>query len=331
MKELSKQIGQLFILGFPGETPSSSFLNFIAEEGIGGVILFEENCPTHARTRETIEQIRTSITGREPFIAVDQEGGRICRLRGAPAEYRAPLTYGREGTVDHFKEDYTRAAVYLESLGFNLNLAPVADVCTEENDWLKDRCFGDNPETVAEFVQASVAVAHEAGLLCCLKHFPGLGSSVIDPHEKTARADYDEILWEQRDRKPFTAGIAAGADLIMTTHLLARRLDKQIVTGSARIVSELLRQQIGFDGPVITDDLTMAGAASLGTAGERAVAAFKAGHDLLLFGRDFDAAVEAYETFVSAVQHGEIDEQRLSASLARISGLKFILERTIAQ
>jgi len=266
-----------------------------------------------------------------PFIAVDQEGGRVCRLHGAPAEFRAASAYGQENAVEHFKEDYLRAAVYLESLGFNLNLAPVADVYVDANEWLRDRCFSGDPEIVANFVRASVEVAHTAGLLCCLKHFPGLGSSVIDPHEQTARADYDEIVWEQRERIPFAVGMETGADLVMTTHLMLPRFAERIVTGSAKIVRELLRKERSFDGPVITDDLTMAGAAPLGSISERAIAAFKAGHDLLLFGQDFEAAAEAYESFLGAVHHGEIDERRLQASLARIAGLKYILERSIAR
>ena len=331
MEQLIREIGQLFVIGFSGDHPSEAFLNFISEEQIGGVILFAENCPTHACTWENIDRIRQALPERPPFIAVDQEGGTVCRVHGAPAEYRSAREYGRDDSTERFVEEYARAAVFLESLGFNLNLAPVADICSAGNDWLKERCFGDTPETVKEFVRASVETSHAAGLLCCVKHFPGVGASRLDPHEKTARADYDQIVWEQRERIPFAAAVEAGVDLVMTTHLHLPRIDETIVTGSQTVVRQMLRNGLAFDGPVITDDLTMAGAAVLGTVGERTVAAFRAGHDMLLFGQDLDAAAEAYECFVGTVRRGEIDEHRLRASLARVAGLKYKLEQSIVR
>lgn len=331
MTNLIKQIGQLFIVGYPGDSPPRPFLNFIGEENIGGVILFEDNCTDYAKTRENIEVIRRCHTIEWPFIAIDQEGGAVCRLRGAPAEYRAAAAYGAEGNVERFKEEYKRVAVYIESLGINLNLAPVADICiTGQTSCLKDRCFGSDPETVSSFVRASVEVAHAAGLLCCLKHFPGLGPSRKDPHKETAVVEYDIVAWEQHDRLPFVTGLEAGADLVMTTHLLAPKLDTQIITGSEEVVNKLLRAELGFEGPIITDDLAMTGAAALGDIGDRTIAAYQAGHDLLLFDQNYEVAAEAYECFVGAVSEGEIDPARLRASLARIVGLKFKLERSVA-
>ncbi|MFZ5981241.1 MAG: glycoside hydrolase family 3 N-terminal domain-containing protein, partial [Candidatus Zixiibacteriota bacterium] len=141
-----KKIAQLFIFGFPGSTPPAAFLNFINEEQPGGFILFEENCGTYSHTRENVERLRSGIRGSAPFIAVDQEGGRVCRLRGIPAEFKAPSYYASKKDVEHYIEDYSRAAVYMESLGINLNLAPVADIGFERvNPALEDRCFGGDP------------------------------------------------------------------------------------------------------------------------------------------------------------------------------------------
>lgn len=325
--KLRKQIGQLFIMGFPGERPPASFLNFVTEEQIGGVILFADNCTTHQIARQNIEQLRGCYHTHPPFVAVDQEGGRVCRLKQAPVEYRAASTYLREG-VERFKEEYARAAVYMEALGINLNLAPVADLYLDPNNsCLRDRCFGATSEEATPFVEASIRVAHENGLLSCLKHFPGLGSAMNDPHHQTSIATYDEVVWEQRDKLPFAAGVAAGADLVMTTHLLLPALDDAIVTGSSRIVTRLLREGLGFDGPVITDDLTMKGAAALGDIGERTLAAFNAGHDLLLFGQDYEAAFQAHDYFADALKRGEVNPDQVQASLDRIAGIKFKLGR----
>ncbi|RKX27957.1 MAG: hypothetical protein DRP47_05555, partial [Candidatus Zixiibacteriota bacterium] len=209
MSDFRSKVGQLFIIGFHGEEPSQEFLDFLRKEQISGVILFEENCPSHEKTRENIAQIREACDSNHPFIAIDQEGGRICRLRGVPAEFRSAEEYGQGGNVDQFREDYSRSVIFMESIGINLNFAPVCDIFTNPmNTCLEGRCFGKNHREVQPFVVAAVETAKNAGVLSCLKHFPGLGASTIDPHKQTARADYDELIWTNRERIPFAAGVA---------------------------------------------------------------------------------------------------------------------------
>jgi beta-N-acetylhexosaminidase len=133
------------------------------------------------------------------------------------------------------------------------------------------------------------------------------------------------MVWQQRERQPFAAGVDAGCDLIMTTHVVAPTFGRTIATGSATVVNELIRGNLGFDGPVITDDLTMKGAAELGDYGERAVRAFLAGHDMLMFCHDFELVVEAFENFAGAVEAGEITPDRIQAALDRIAGVKLKL------
>ncbi len=326
MKKIIERIGQLFVIGFHGEKPTPDFLQFLEEERIGGVILFEDNCRTHLAARESIERIKAHCKGSVPFIAVDQEGGRVCRLKGAPAAYRSASEYGQTGSLEHYQEDYSRALVLMDSLGINLNLAPVADIFLDKcNHCLESRCFGRTPEEVAQFVEVSLKVAAGQGMLSCVKHFPGLGAAAIDPHEATASADYDMLIWRQREKIPFATAVEAGADMIMTTHLLLPKIDDKIVTGSRKIVSSIIRGELGFDGPVITDDLCMKGAESLGSIGERTVAAFNAGHDLLLFGQDYEESMRAYDYFVDSVRRGEVSKEALSASLDRVTGIKFKL------
>lgn len=330
MRRVEKRIGQFFIIGFPGERPPKPFLEFLAEEQIGGVILFEENCRTHEVTRENIEIIKSQYDTSSPLIAVDQEGGRVCRLRKAPAEYRAAADYGRNNELEQFKEDYTRSAVFMASIGINVNLGPVCDIQIDAtNPCLEGRCFGTSAKTVTPFVEQAVQISKKAGLLSCLKHFPGLGAASLDPHKQTASADFDRIIWEQRERVPFAAGIGIGADMVMTTHIRLPKIDERMVTGSRKIIATMIRQGFVFDGPVITDDLMMGGAESLGCSGERAVAAFKAGHDILLFGQDWEEAIAAYDYFVNAVEGGEITSKHLELSLGRISGMKFKLDSPV--
>jgi beta-N-acetylhexosaminidase len=322
-------IGQLFIVGYPGEYPSASFLDFIEEEKIGGVILFADNCRNHSKTREAIDEIRRRSHNNNAFVAIDQEGGRVSRLKGAPAEILPAWEYGSRNQLERFAEDYGRSAMYMESLGFNINLAPVCDIfLNKKNDCLAGRCFGDTPERVAQFVQESVKVSRRSGLISCLKHFPGLGAAEIDPHVREAEASYDEQLWQQRERIPFSAGVEAGADMIMTTHVLLPKIDQKIVTASSKVISSLIRKQLQFDGIIITDDLCMAGAEHLGSYGERTVAAFNAGHDILLFGQNLEASMEAYDYFREAVERGEVSKDQIRSAHQRVSGLKFSLRRT---
>lgn len=330
MNDIIKSIGQFFIIGFPDNSPSPEFLSFIDEVQPGGVILFENNCNTYESTARNILSIKSRYNDFAPFIAIDQEGGRVCRLRGTPAEYMSPSKYAEQNNVEKFIEDYSRSVMYMESLGINLNLAPVADIyLNPKNEVMKDRCFGTTADQVSIFVEAAIEVAKKSSMLSCLKHFPGLGTTEIDPHKQTAKADFDRIVWNQREKLPFLAGVNKGVEFIMTTHINIPNLDDQIVTVSKKIIDELIRENLSFDGLVITDDLCMDGADNIGDYGDRAVKAFNAGHDILLFGQKFDITIEAYEYFVGAVERGEISKQRLNSALSRISGTKFKLERSV--
>ncbi len=330
MKNINELIGQLFIIGFKGEAPSTSFLNFFSEEKIGGAILFKDNCMTHEQVRKNCELLTTASSDKHPFIAVDQEGGRVCRISGSPVEIAAPKTYAESYGISRFTDDYSRSMLYLESLGVNMNLAPVCDIfVNDKNSCLDGRCFGKTADEVVPFIKKAVEVSKKSHVLSCLKHFPGLGDAVIDPHKETTVSHYDESTWEQRERIVFENGIAVGADMVMTTHIKLPKFDDEIATGSKVIIERLLRQRLLFNGVVITDDLQMHGADCLGEIGERTIKAFQAGHDLLLFGQDSDSAMEAFEHFRGAYNRGEISEERIKKSLERISALKFKIANSV--
>lgn len=323
--ELRAQIGRLIITGWEPPEPPHEFLRFISEASIGGVILFDEQCRSSALIRSNLAKIRDRLNF-QPLVAIDQEGGRICRLKGAPARYRAAAEYGKSQNLELFSQEFNRSAVYLESLGLNLLLGPVADIfINEENECLKDRCFASDPGTVALFVAQAVTLARDAGLLTCLKHFPGLGAATVDPHVGLSEADYTRDQWLQREKIPFEDGLLKGADMVMTTHLKLPEITHEITTGSEFIINNMLRQELDFEGAVITDDLTMEGASELGDYGDRALKAFLAGHDILLFGRDWSAAKAAHVRLVNAFDDGEIEPERLASSLDRVAGLRYKL------
>lgn len=329
MSEFAEAVGQLFIVGYPGEHPDREFLDFVAQEQLGGIILFQDNCPTSAATGEAIAAVKAQYRHSTPVVAIDQEGGRVTRLKGAPAEFRAPWSYAENDQLEAYAEDYTRAVLYMEALGINCNLAPVADLfLNEENSCLEGRCFGADAATATPFIRKTIEISHSRGLLACAKHFPGLGAASIDPHRAVTDVDYDFDTWKSREREPFKAAVDSGVDLIMTTHLRVPSIDQTIATGSSTVVGDMLRLYLGFDGPVITDDLLMAGAKELGDAGERSIKAFLAGHDILLFGQDYREARKALYSFRKAVDSGRIPEERLHKALERIASVKIRLARS---
>ena len=321
-------LGQLFIAGYPGLEPSEDFLEFVESEQLGGVILFADNCPSYARAAESISVIKSRYPNSTPIIAIDQEGGRVTRLKGAPAEFRSAASYAAGNQLEAYIEDYTRAAVCMNTLGFNCNLAPVADLfLNEQNSCLRDRCFGADADIAIPYIRKTIEISHARGLLACAKHFPGLGAAEIDPHKATAIADYNFETWKSRERTTFKAASDAAVDLIMTTHVRVPQIDSVIVTGSPTIIADMMRLYLGFDGPVITDDLTMTGAESLGDIGERTIRAFQAGHDVLLFGQDYRAAQKALYQFRKAVDSARIPPERIALALERIASVKCRLAR----
>jgi len=318
-----ERIGQLFITGFEGEFPPDDFLEFYVSENIGGIILFEEQCTPNSRAEEIIRKINSVSRGRVSFFAVDQEGGRVCRLRGAPAEYLSAREYGEKGDTELFEEHFTRSAYYLNSLGINLLLAPVADLALNpQNTCLEGRTFGRSASHVIPFIEKAVKICNKVGLLSCLKHFPGLGAATNDPHIEMAVADFDLQTFLNREALTFKAGIDAGTDMVMTTHMILSQIDDNPATISNVIVEQFLRKRLEFDGIVITDDLLMKGIRQLGGYGEKSMAAFKAGHDLLLFGENYKATMEAVKYFKEEYRRGMVDDKKLQSSLNRISGIK---------
>lgn len=320
-----ERIGQLFITGYKGREPSDDFLDFYRTENPGGVILFEENCNPHSAAEKAIRLFH-SISKKVPFVAVDQEGGRVSRFRGIPAEYGAAADYARDKNLELFRERFSRASYYLASIGINLLLGPVADLLiNEKNMCLEGRTFGSNPSRAIPFIEEAVKIIHKAGMLSCLKHFPGLGAANIDPHERLAEADYDHETFMNREGISFKSGIDSGADMVMTTHLLLRKIDSKPATESEIIVRHILRESLGFDGIVITDDLLMGGAGNPDNIGETALRAFNSGHDILLIGQDWKACRKAIRYFKEAYEKNLIDKNKLRRSLGRISGIKSII------
>lgn len=255
-----------------------------------------------------------------PLISVDEEGGRVARLMntvgttklGSMYSYRAQGTQGAHDNAQTIARD-------IAAYGFNTDFAPVADVWTNKrSNAIGDRAYSDDYDEAAELVAAAVKGFHDGGVICCLKHFPGHGSTKTDSHDGAATVDKTLPQLRQEDLKPFMSGIAAGADMVMVGHLTVPTMDDAPASVSRKIVTNLLRYDLGFRGVIVTDGLQMQALAQY-TDGEKAVLALAAGNDMLLEISDVPGTVAAIE---KALADGTLTQAALDQSVLRILQLK---------
>lgn len=288
---------------------------------LGGVVLFAHNIQDEAQLSAFVADLR-SLPG-APLLCVDEEGGRVARLANNPAfglpKYESMAAFKSPGEV---QEAAFTIGSYLNRLGFDIDFAPVADVNTNpENIVIGNRAFSDSPADAAGKVKAYVKGLRKAGVLGCLKHFPGHGDTQADTHFGYAVSGKK---WEEMaacEMVPFRAGIRAGAPLVMTAHISAPAVTGSEVpsTLSPVILQEKLRGELGFKGVIITDALEMGAITRQYKASEACVLALEAGVDILLCVKDYPACFEAV---LAAVEEGRLSEGRIDESVRRILCLK---------
>lgn len=295
----------------------------LEEYPVGGFLYDRKNMVSKEQLTEMLTTVQTY--SKIPLILTcDEEGGRVNRLMSTVGTtWVGPmLDYQDEGTDVAFENARTIAAD-LVACGFNTDLAPVADVWSNpENTVIGDRAYSDDFQQAAQLVAAAVEGFHDGGVATALKHFPGHGDTSADSHEGAVYVERTLEELRQEELVPFQAGIDAGTDLVMVGHLIVSDVDDQPAPFSYAIVTELLREEMGFDGVVITDGLQMKAMTDAYSSAEIARKAVKAGVDLLLCPEDLPGAVAA---LTKAVEEGEITQARLDESVLRILTLK--LER----
>jgi beta-N-acetylhexosaminidase len=287
--------GRLFMVGLPGPRLDPVARELVRDLKVGGVILFARNIETPAQvwqlTRD-LQQEALAAGGPPLLIAVDQEGGPVQRLR-APFTLIPPAReLGERSSPAQVAELSRKVARELALVGINVNLAPVLDVPRGPDCPLWDRCYATDTARVAAFGAAAVQGYLEGGVLPVAKHFPGLGDTVADSHQVLPRAQ-DAGAERENHLLPFRAALAAGAPLVMTAHLMVPAWDERPATLSPVALTQILRQKLGFEGVIITDDLEMGGITSQLSPEQGARAALAAGADLLLICNRPEAAWEA--------------------------------------
>ncbi|BCW97568.1 MAG: beta-N-acetylhexosaminidase [Armatimonadota bacterium] len=326
---LDEKIGQLLMFGWQGETHEenitvSSHARLLLEEfKVGGVVLLGRNVGTPAETARCMNELQER--SKLPlFIIVDQEGGMVARFKDPFVVFPANMALGATGDPSLAYRAARATAEQLRAVGVNFNFAPCVDVNNNPlNPIIGTRSYGDNPETVARFAPEAIRGLHEGGVMTSAKHFPGHGDTAVDSHLALPVVDFPRERMDAVELPPFRAAMDAGVASIMTTHILFPALDPELPsTLSPRIITGLLREEMGWQGLVVTDDLEMKGVADKWGAAQAAVLSLKAGVDCPLICHTLETQVEAVRAIKDALAAGEITEERIDASVRRVLELK---------
>lgn len=301
----------------------------IIERPVGGLIYFQKNLQNPEQVKEMLSntyQYYREAGAPVPFLSVDEEGGSVARIGGQSAfgVERLPdmRVIGENGNVEEAKRVGDVIGSYLSELGFNLDFAPDADVLTNpQNEVVKKRSFGSDAELVSRMSMAVVKGLEEHGIYATLKHYPGHGATLSDSHKGYAYTDktLEELMEEELI--PFKEGISEDIHFIMVAHISVPEITKDTVPCSLSpyMVTDVLRKQLGYQGIVITDAMNMGAISQEYNSKEASVMALKAGVDLVLMPTDFE---EAYQGVLSAIEEGELTEERIDESVRRVLRLK---------
>ncbi len=309
---------EIFMIALPGPELSPEVKEALKTLKIKNFIFFRRHISSREQFLDLLSQLEKISQG--GLRAVDQEGGPVVRLSPPLApSLKAPLELAQGPSPEKTVAQEAKICLkILRTFGLNFNLAPVLDLADETAPpYLQARTFGKDPSLVACFGRIYIQTFQTAGVLCCAKHFPGLGGVEVDPHRDLPRVARlsEEALY------PFAEAIRAGVPAIMTTHLLVEALSLQPVTFSPEII-KLLRHRLGFKGPILTDDLDMGAIAKRWPLPEALTKALLAGHDLLLICQDFWRAIKGIEEFLKEVAQSPRLRARAEEAAWRVKGLR---------
>lgn len=331
---LEEKIGQLFILDLKNNDIDSYYTNvddelteYIESFKPGGIILFSDNIFSNVQVKIFISDLQYLL--KVPlFVAVDQEGGRVSRLNSSPEmdvlEIPSHKFLGKLNDPDITWQIGKIIGEELKDLGFNMNLAPVADINSNlKNPVLGDRSFSENSEIVSSMVKPFVQGLQESGVLSVIKHFPGHGSTTTDPHSGEVSIDLNLEEIHSRELLPFYSGISQGAAGVMTAHIKTPGIVESgnlPATLSSFIIEDLLREQMDFNGLVISDSFTMAAIKDFWPSEKSSEAFILAGGDIILRPSNVEASING---LLESIKKGTITEDRINTSVFRILAAKY--------
>ena len=317
---LRRQIGQLLIAGFNGHQITPELRSLAKEFGLGGVILFARNIAEPEQVAEVAFDASRLVPDMPTWASVDQEGGRVARLKTPFTEWPPMATLGRSGDVK-LAERFARAlATELKAVGITLDYAPVLDIHTNpKNPVIGDRALAEKADEVARLGSAIIRALQGEGVAACGKHFPGHGDTATDSHHELPLVEHPPDRLRRVEFVPFKAAIEAGVATIMTAHVLVPSLDeKRPASLSRRIVHDLLRDELHYEGVILSDDLEMKAIAAGYAVPEAAVMAIEAGCDgVMICSGDHETQGAALEALIHAVEQERLSIGRVEDALKR--------------
>ena len=323
---LDEKLGQMVIVEFYGSTLNADLIHMISINRVSGVLI--ENKNSNAQTRQQLVTLNQDMQGQAHiplFISTDYEGGIVNELRQITGERPSEASIGATHDPTVAYNAGLNAAKDLTSLGLNVNFMPIVDVLTNPNNpGLPMRTFGSDPKLVTDMGRAYLKGLTDGDVVGCLKHFPGLGSASIDPHYSLPYMNRSLATLESVDFVPYTTLINEGVvPMVMVTHILNPQLDPNLPTSlSPKVVTDLLRDQLHFNGVIISDTLWMGGISNTYSLSQAAMLAINAGTDLILGPRGLQDTVTMLTNLKQDVTSGQISMDRINASVQRILEMK---------
>lgn len=349
---VKQKVGQLFCVSFTGTELSESVRDFFEEYSVGNVILFSKNISDAAQTADLCREIQSEIrknTGADAFIGTDQEGGTVVRITDGAVYYPGAMATAAAGSADYARQVGEYMGAELKALGINIDFAPVADINSNpDNPVIGARSFSDSAQDAAEYAVSFADGMSASGMVSTAKHYPGHGDTDTDSHYGLPMIDksIDELM--DLELVPFKKLIDNNIPAIMAAHIIYPQIDAENPASMSKaLLTDVLRNKLGFDGIIVTDGLRMGAVADNFGAAGACVAAIKAGADLLITGSggesedlSLGAQISCIEKVLEAAESGEISEETLDAAALRIlkckldysvsdSGFKALSEKTL--
>lgn len=318
---LEEKVGQLFLVRY-----NAKDVEYLSNFYPGGYILFAKDFQNH--TKESLKQEIDNDQKMNKYkliMGVDEEGGFVTRVSRYPnfrsERFQSPKSYYEQGGYQLLETVETEKATLLKSIGINLNLAPVADISTNPNDFIYNRSFGHSTEETQEFIKNMVTYSNNNHIASCLKHFPGYGNN-LDTHTGIAIDERPYENFKTTDFLPFKAGIDAKVPSILVSHNIVKSMDPDYPASlSSKVINEL-RNNLGFTGVIMTDDLAMDAVSSYVNDGKAATLAVNAGNDMIITS-DF---VNMYKEVLESVKNGIIKEEQIDKAVIRVIAWKYNMQ-----
>lgn len=320
----TEKLGQMVMIGIQGTKVDDDSLYMLNQYHMGGVILFDRNMESPEQVKQLTSDLQAQSNEKVPlFIGIDEEGGDVVRMAEKLTPPPSQKEIGATGDIEQAKTWAIKTAKSLKDMGINVNFAPVADVGSNDN-----RSYSTDANTVIDFVRAATKGYQQENIIYSLKHFPGIGKGKVDSHIDSSSIDVAKEVLMTEDILPFKTIIDENEPndyFILVSHLKYLALDEEYPASlSSKIMTDLLRNELGYKGIIITDDMEMGAVANHNDFRSIGVNAVKAGADIVLVCHEYEHQQEVYLGLLDAVNNGEISQERIDESIKRIIKVKLL-------